>query len=349
MASRSAYTRVCPYIAADDTQIGIGFMLAVAVSLAAGRIYVRAKLNRKIYVDDGFFSLAVVTLIAGTVMTYLDIPYIYLQQNVQAGSQAPPADFVQQLLKSVKIQNAAVVLLSATIFAIKLAFLAFFRGLIRRLKKLEIWWWCVLIVVVLSSIILICANFITCPYYDERILVISIPVTLLWRVRIDLRRKLALGTMLCLSVFTIITVIVKISGGNTNNGQIDSSWVIFWLHMEAAVAVMVNSEENPPFGHQTDGLALSGCNPSNRGKIILRDSQSYIRRPESVCKQNSPSYEDGAIRGVGYDFKDDTMLSFRPPLVSCGYPLLDFLRPPAEIKSEAYCKANPTRLSIAGI
>lgn len=155
---------------ADGTQIGIGFMLAVAVSLAVGRIFVRAKLNRKVYLDDGFFFLALVTLVAGTVMTYVDIPYIYLQQNVQAGTQAPPADFIQQLLKSVKIQDAAVVLLSATVFAVKLAFLAFFRGLIRRLKKLEMWWWCVLVIVAISSLILICANFITCPYFDERIL-----------------------------------------------------------------------------------------------------------------------------------------------------------------------------------
>ncbi|KAL8860836.1 MAG: hypothetical protein Q9178_002866 [Gyalolechia marmorata] len=155
---------------ADAKQIGIGFMLAVAVSLALGRIFIRAKLNRKIYVDDGFFFLAVVTLIAGTIMTYLDIPYIYLQQNVGAGTQAPPPDFTQQLIKSVKIQYSAAVLLSTTIFAVKLAFLAFFRGLIRRLKKLEIWWWCVLAIVIPSSIILICSIFITCAYFDERIL-----------------------------------------------------------------------------------------------------------------------------------------------------------------------------------
>ena len=103
-------------------------------------------------------------------MTYLDIPYIYLQQNVQSGAQAPPADLIQQLLKSVKIQDAAVVLLSVTIFAVKLSFLAFFRSLIRRLRKLEIWWWCVLAVVIPSSIVLVCSNFITCPYFDERIL-----------------------------------------------------------------------------------------------------------------------------------------------------------------------------------
>ncbi|KAL8785605.1 MAG: hypothetical protein Q9213_003259 [Squamulea squamosa] len=157
-------------LVADSCQVGIGFMLAVAVSLAVGRVIIRAKLNRKVYVDDGFFMLAVVTLIAGTVMTYLDIPYIYLQQNVEAGTQPPPADFVQQLIRSVKIQDSAVVLLNVTIFAVKLAFLAFFRGLIRRLKKLEMWWWCVLAIVIPSSIILLCSNFISCAYFDERIL-----------------------------------------------------------------------------------------------------------------------------------------------------------------------------------
>ncbi|KAL8709811.1 MAG: hypothetical protein Q9225_007392 [Loekoesia sp. 1 TL-2023] len=220
---------------------GIGFVLAVAAVLAIGRVYIRVRLNHRFYIDDGFFFLAVVTLIAGTIMTYIDIPYIYLQQNVQSGAQAPPPDLIQQLLKSVKIQDAAVVLLSTTLFAVKLSFLAFFRSLIRRLKRLEIWWWVVLAIVIPSSIVLLCSNFITCPYFDERILVMTIPVALLWRVRIDIRRKVALGTTLCLSTFTIVACIVKISGGNTINGQIDSSWVIFWLQVECAVAVMVVS------------------------------------------------------------------------------------------------------------
>lgn len=145
-------------------------MLAVAVVLAIGRVYIRIRLNHRFYIDDGLFFLAVVTLVAGTVMTYIDIPYIYLQQNVQSGARAPPPDLIQQLLKSVKIQDAAVVLLSTTLFAVKLSFLAFFRSLIRRLKKLEIWWWCVLAIVIPSSIVLLCSNFITCPYFDERIL-----------------------------------------------------------------------------------------------------------------------------------------------------------------------------------
>ncbi|KAL8671750.1 MAG: hypothetical protein Q9168_003745 [Polycauliona sp. 1 TL-2023] len=334
-------------ITEDGFKIGIGFMLAVAVSLAIGRGVVRARLNRKIYVDDGFFILAVATLIAGTIMTYLDIPYIYLQENVQAGTQAPPANLEQQLIHSVKIQNAAAVLLSATVFSVKLTFLVFFRALIRRLRKLEIWWWFVLVVAVITSIILICGNFISCPYYDERILVkcvspsalgrqnatlravsildilsdlfiISIPVALLWRARIDLRRKFALGTMLCLSVFTIITVIVKISGGNTNNGQIDSSWVIFWLHMEAAVAVMVASiiayralfvverlrtQESPRYISRVRARLVGRSKASQETGTAttydpgtpFRNSNGDVPRPDAVHQQHLPSRKGGTV------------------------------------------------------
>ncbi len=39
----------------------------------------------------------------------------------------------------------------------------------------------------------------------------------------------------------IITSIIKISAGNIINGQIDTTWAVFWLQAEAAVAVMVVS------------------------------------------------------------------------------------------------------------
>ena len=64
---------------------------------------------------------------------------------------------------------------------------------------------------------------------------------LLWNVKITLRRKLALWGILCLSIFTAITAVIKVAGGNINHGQVDSAWAIFWLQAEAAVAIIVVS------------------------------------------------------------------------------------------------------------
>lgn len=71
--------------------------------------------------------------------------------------------------------------------------------------------------------------------------VISIPVILLWKVKINIRRKLALWGILCLSIFTAITALIKVAGGNIGHGQVDSAWAIFWLQAEAAVAIIVVS------------------------------------------------------------------------------------------------------------
>ena len=72
-------------------------------------------------------------------------------------------------------------------------------------------------------------------------IVISLPVILLWNVKIPLGRKFGLWGVLCLSVFTAITAIVKVAGGNISHGQVDSAWAIFWIQAEAAVAVIVVS------------------------------------------------------------------------------------------------------------
>lgn len=76
--------------------------------------------------------------------------------------------------------------------------------------------------------------------------VISIPIFLLSRVQLELRRKLALGVVLCLSVFMIIIAALRFSlcpvptvaGDNTIP---DTLWLFFWQSMEALVAITMVS------------------------------------------------------------------------------------------------------------
>lgn len=51
--------------------------------MALARVVIRAKLNRRVYVDNGLFFLAVVTLITGTIMTYIE------RQDPRLGSRPP--------------------------------------------------------------------------------------------------------------------------------------------------------------------------------------------------------------------------------------------------------------------
>ena len=71
-------------------------------------------------------------------------------------------------------------------------------------------------------------------------------MALLWQVKLSLRKKLALGSVLCLSILAIVISILKVVAAGLINGQVDSVWGIFiwgifWLQVEASVAVMAVS------------------------------------------------------------------------------------------------------------
>lgn len=127
-------------------------------------------LTRKVTVDDGFFFLAVITLIAGTTTCYIDIPYLYVQQNVDPSTTVITPQFIELLQRSLRIQAATDVLLSTTLFSVKFSFLFFFHGLIRRLRGLTIWWWCILALMIPIAAVFVSCIFIVCPYFDARVL-----------------------------------------------------------------------------------------------------------------------------------------------------------------------------------
>ena len=68
-----------------------------------------------------------------------------------------------------------------------------------------------------------------------------IPFHLLWRIQINLRQKLVLGTTLCLSIFMIIIAIIRISKIRLPDQAADIVWVIFWQQVEACTAVIMVS------------------------------------------------------------------------------------------------------------
>jgi len=124
--------------------------------------------------------------------------------------------------------------------------------------------------------------------------VISIPVALLWRVRISLRRKLILGGTLSLSIFTMIVSVVRIAGGMIN-GMVDPAWVNFWLQVEAAVAVMIVSI--------TAYRSLFIMNKSSNGKSPKQHSTTYKRKLWSRGRQQGhevqlPTLPNPALTGM---------------------------------------------------
>lgn len=72
-------------------------------------------------------------------------------------------------------------------------------------------------------------------------LVVSIPIVLLWRVRINFRQKIGLGILLCLSLVMAIIAIARMSGINLTSKDVDIVWLAFWQQQECSVAVIMIS------------------------------------------------------------------------------------------------------------
>ena len=111
------------------------------------------------------------------------------------------------------------------------------------------------------------------------ILILSLPITLLWKVRISLRQKIGLAFSLCLSGVMIIVTIVRIAGiKQGGSGSVDIVWLAFWQQQECSIAVLmvsvsafrslfVQSPAQPP-------MRQARSSPSEKRRRFLR------RRPD---------------------------------------------------------------------
>lgn len=131
---------------------------------------IRFRKFRTLYVDDYFLFLATIALVVGTILLYSSIQGVYLVLNIELGNEAPPTDFIQQLISIEKINAAASVFLWLAIFGVKFSFLFFFRQLVRNVRPFTIWWWCVFTALVPSWVVCMCAQFIGCAVFGPRLL-----------------------------------------------------------------------------------------------------------------------------------------------------------------------------------
>lgn len=71
--------------------------------------------------------------------------------------------------------------------------------------------------------------------------VLTIPIGLLWNVRIHTKQKVGIGVFLCLRVVMVVVAIIRTTGVHTSVGGLDLVWQIFWLQVEACTAVIMVS------------------------------------------------------------------------------------------------------------
>ncbi|MCJ1422884.1 hypothetical protein MMC29_000764 [Sticta canariensis] len=250
-----------------------GALSGVAFFAAICRIIIQLKKRRPLSIDDAFFAFSLVCLCASTTLLYQLIPGLYFEQKLVLDPSAVPfktvIETIPELLGLQKISYAHLTLTWSVIFSVKFSFLFFFRLLIRRLATLDFYWRIVVWINAVGYILCVSEIFITCPHITlaglrcwmdphnlkpfiftaivisldilTDVLIITIPVHLLWAIRIKLSQKLRLGLSLCLGIFMIMAALVKVSSLRSSHGNFDMVWILFWHHAEGCIAVLMVS------------------------------------------------------------------------------------------------------------
>lgn len=128
------------------------------------------------------------------------------------------------------------------------------------------------------------------------VMIIAIPVRLLWAVQIRPRQKLCLGLSLCLSIFMIITAIVKISGLRDSRGAFNMVWVMFWHYAEGCIAVLMISLTafRSLFVSQNPSPPRPNIPPSWSSKLRLRRA----RQDQDLQWSDLPSIPPATLTGM---------------------------------------------------
>ena len=292
--------------------------LSLAIIAAGARTFTRIYRFKRITPDDCFLILACVFFAASTGVVEYGKTLVYTTTYINLGLVIPPSGYPQAGLRFSIIDNIVTIFVWAALFCVKISFVLFFGQLIQRVRHIKIWWWVVFVIVCSAAPVNMFMGFYICPDFTLELqqkcsrqsiidntkvylwtscildiitdmLVLSIPIALLWKVRIDLRRKMALLTVLCLSVFMIIISIVRIAFVHiqlpNGRGAPDTPWLFFWQNIEAATAIiMVSVTAFRSMLGQAKTTKPSGGSSAAKKYISIRSRQESDLEPLSRGK-----------------------------------------------------------------
>ncbi|EMD68471.1 hypothetical protein GGP41_003316 [Bipolaris sorokiniana] len=246
-------------------------MLALCVVAVTTRFIIRFRVQKQSFsADDGFLLLAFSLLLCSVVVMFKEVMNrMYLIVALQTGVPGviPPPDWMQISFHFHKWVTVCGMVAWASVVAVKLSFLFFFKKLIDRVPVLNYYWW----VVVLFN--LACLGYgtaiwyIGCPYYfDPRELqcatgrfkkllvhhstaqmvldlvgdamILAIPICIIWQIKVQWTQKVALASSLCLTVIMMATTVARLAG-LINNDMVDTIWELYWTVVSAQVGVFL--------------------------------------------------------------------------------------------------------------
>ncbi|KEY71791.1 hypothetical protein S7711_06543 [Stachybotrys chartarum IBT 7711] len=309
-------------VAHDDIPRHVFYVLnwvffAICTLAFAIRIYIRIACFRRLLLEDYIMIVALILHNAEAVLIQLFVGYAYDLEQLQEGKPvALSPNFFSQVEKSFVSVGTSISLTIVGVLLVKLNFLLFFRCLGSHIRWFAFLWWATLVLTVgtaaaqigmqdfqcfFGGIELIlggrCAtiavmdriffNAIFSAVVDALtdLLIICFPVAILWRSRIDMRKKIALTFIFCLVSLTMAITIIRgsifhdVYDPSSDRGRMQSvTFTWFWFYCEFTVAFII------------------ACLVSFRTLFLHRERKYNARKDDE--ERRKALYESARRRGI---------------------------------------------------
>lgn len=138
-------------------------------------------------------------------------------------------------------------------------------------------------------------------HYSNRCIVISIPVLMLWHVRISIRLKSILIGLFSVTVVVMITAIIRVTTVTSVNEEPDYSWLYVWNNIEMTTCMRLPPPSSclPPcllicfsvvLNQTKNRLMRNQYSYHNCMHCIISPVFCYQRKPGSTSKNGSFVY-----------------------------------------------------------
>ncbi len=137
--------------------------VVLSLSFMIFRVYVRLRLFRRLFPDDGFVVAAWLFYVALGIIFQTQINSMWIAINVGSNRQEPLSpEYIERVNVFVRLQIGTWVLSLTALWLIKFSFLLFFRKLGNHVRRQRILWWAVIGFTLASYVVCISLGVFKC-------------------------------------------------------------------------------------------------------------------------------------------------------------------------------------------
>ncbi|KAF2146822.1 uncharacterized protein K452DRAFT_315037 [Aplosporella prunicola CBS 121167] len=311
-----------------------GFALSTLFSSL--RFIKRYQTFQTLYIDDMFILLAWTLALASTITWQVIAQDMYHMGTSLVTSKQHTA-YTFRIARFFAAVAVSKIMFYALLWCVKLSFLLFFRRLYVNMGRVARLWWAVLAFTLAAWACCMGTLEYRCLFdrfskeashcrdgrglrYQRDTLVANavlditsdlavtvIPISMLWRARIDGRRKVGLAAVFCVTLITMVIAAMRAGLTNSSLNQLDAGSLFMWTHVESYAALIVaslgsfrglfHSQSSPKAASPEPDVEAAEASDSRRWRPLVRGFTNLFTATASNGSSRSRT-ENDTLQGI---------------------------------------------------